>query len=119
MAAKGKAVKRKAAMKSPNPVNVYVRSGVISVDQEPVHVWGPRATITWVMQTPGYSFHANTISIQNDDGREFAKSSHSKSKHVWSNKNSFPKTYKYTVSVMRDAGAPHPQPLDPNIVNQG
>jgi hypothetical protein len=99
-------------------INVFVDNGLLWVDREPIYMWGANAEIEWVLGTSGYEFHANTISVHGNDHGELAKKSGNKTSHVLSNKNTFPQSYKYTISVLNSTGGPHPPALDPSIVNQ-
>jgi hypothetical protein len=111
------------AMKTSGPitVKVYVENGLLWVDREPIYVWGGPGQITWELATPGYEFHPNTVSVHGNGAGELSHDSgvSSKTRHVWNNKNSFPGLYKYTLSVLKTGGGPHPAPLDPGIGNQG
>jgi len=84
---------------------------------DPVRIAGRGHVIHWEIKTPGYSFASNGIVIHGDDAGEFdgGHSAEQGKKFQVNDKNSFQKTYKYTVNVMK--GATPLAPLDPSIVN--
>jgi hypothetical protein len=104
---------------NPDRIKVKVKRGLISIDQEPVYVWDGAATITWDLQTPGYRFAADSISIQGDNGRVFTQASWDATTQVWNNANPDQVNFKYTINVISTSGKSNPPPLDPTIGNQG
>jgi len=103
----------------PDPIKVKIKRGLIYIDQEPTYVWEGAATITWKLQTPGYSFTHNSISIQGNSGQVFTQASWDATTQVWNNSNPGAANFKYTISVVSDSGPPNPPSLDPTIGNQG
>lgn len=84
---------------------------------DPVPVHGSHAVIHWEIKTAGYTFPDDGIVVVDDAGNEFSgghTAEHGIKFHL-NDKNSFSKTYKYTIKILKGS-APLP-PRDPTIAN--
>ncbi|MEP6655730.1 MAG: hypothetical protein ABJC33_00755 [Betaproteobacteria bacterium] len=105
-------------------IDVSVNDCKIAVDPTERHIARPNkeAVIHWSMDMASYMayrFAENGIAFERNPDNEFHDRGHSHfGKHfVWTDKNSLPGNYKYTVNVVRRfSGEPCP-PLDPSVFN--
>jgi hypothetical protein len=98
------------------PVVVTIQGNQVSVDQQNLKVRGQNQQLQWTIQTPGWTFPQNGISIADGDG-EFhdpVMAEQGKRFIVWDN-NSSPGQFKYTVNVTNGRQT---LSLDPYIINE-
>ena len=99
-------------------VSVTITNDRIDVPvPDPVPVHGSHAVIHWEIKTAGYIFPDDGIVVRDDTGNEFSGGHTAEHgiKFQLNDKNSFKKTYKYTVTVLK--GSTRLTPLDPTIAN--
>jgi hypothetical protein len=101
------------------PVAVTVTGCTISADPPDLEILSHRVEIHWDIVSPGYTFPEDGIVIRDDQKNEFTdpRRAEQNRKFIWNDKNSFEKTYKYSIKVMNGAAAC--APLDPGIINRG
>lgn len=99
-------------------VSITITNDQIDVPiPDPVTVHGSHAVIHWEIKTAGYTFPDDGILITDDAGNEFSGGHTAENgiKFQLNDKNSFRKTYKYTITVLK--GSTRLTPLDPTIAN--
>lgn len=84
---------------------------------DPVTVHGNHAVLHWEIKTAGYTFPDDGIVVGDDAGSEFSggHTADHGTKFQINDKNSFSKTYKYTIKVLK--GSIPLAPRDPTIAN--
>ena len=101
----------------PRPTTVDVVNGQIVVDQEPIYVSTPGASIIWrVPTTAAFRFpDSNAITFTNAPEGEFRCSTNGNgTQAVCVDRHSRTGTFKYTIRVIQDG---RELSLDPNVVN--
>jgi len=98
-------------------LKVTVNDCNITVDPEPITITARNVELHWDIVSSGYTFTASGIVINQDPQNEFSGGhlAERDTKFILNDKNSFPRTYKYTVNVKR--GSTTCAPLDPSIAN--
>lgn len=98
---------------------VRITDCAISIDPDPLPVDRKSVEIHWDIVSPGYTFADDGIRLKDDDPRQEFDHLHRTPnglRFMANDKNSFAKTYRYGVKIMRgDALCT----LDPSIVNHG
>lgn len=103
-------------------VTVTVTNCMISVDQDPIDVYGPNRNIQWeIDSSSNYMFDQKYgILIKDDPGGEFTNPVPHGKKFAWNDNNSKPdaKPFEYGINV-RDGSGQLCHPVDPGIINHG
>lgn len=100
-------------------VAVTVTNCTISAQPPDIDVFAPDHEIHWDIVSRGYAFPQDGIVIGDDANHEFTdpRRAEQDRKFIWHDKNSFAKSYKYSIKVLN--GATACPPLDPGIINHG
>ena len=98
-------------------LKVTVNDCTITVNPDPITIGARNVELHWDIVSSGYTFTASGIVINEDPRNEFSGGhlAQQDTKFILNDKNSFPRTYKYTVNVKRDTTTC--PPLDPSIAN--
>jgi hypothetical protein len=98
-------------------VKVTVSDCNISLDPDPIGIAAKDVEIHWDIVGGNATFAQNGIAIKDDAQGEFDRGhlAEQDRKFIVHDKNTFPKTYKYIVSVKQGGAAC--RPLDPSIIN--